>query len=258
MARYSFLIQYQGRNYAGSQIQFNEDGTERPIPTVQGELEKAICTLKRVERTQNNPRPFKTVFSGRTDAGVNSVGQTVHVDFDEPIVASRFIRSINGLLPKDISISDVCEVPLTFHSQKSAKARQYRYVFLNRSQRKAFDSDLLRVRYDLNIERMNKALSYLKGYHDFSSFKNRGSTNPYTDCVVYEAICWRNEDMVVVDITANRFLYNMVRIIVGTLLDIERENKEPEFMEYVLKSKDRTKAGQTVGSSGLTLIKVEY
>ena len=66
------------------------------------------------------------------------------------------------------------------------------------------------------------------------------------------------EDMVVVDITANRFLYNMVRIIVGTLLDIERENKEPEFMEYVLKSKDRTKAGQTVGSSGLTLIKVEY
>ena len=214
--------------------------------------------ITRVEKTHNNPRPIKTVFSGRTDAGVNSVGQTVHVDLDEPIVASRFVRSINGLLPKDISISDVCEVDENFHSQKSAKKRQYRYVFLNRSQRKAFDSDLLRVRYDLNIERMNKALSYLKGYHDFSSFKNRGSTNPYTDGEVYEGICWRNEDMVVVDITANRFLYNMVRIIVGTLLDIERENKEPEFMEYVLKSKDRTKAGQTVGSSGLTLIKVEY
>lgn len=258
MTRYSFLIQYQGRNYAGSQIQFNEDGTERPIPTIQGELEKAICTLKRVEKTHNNPRPIKTVFSGRTDAGVNSVGQTVHVDLDEPIVASRFIRSINGLLPKDISISDVCEVPETFHSQKSAKKRQYRYVFLNRKQRKAFDGDLLRVRYDLDIERMNKALSYLIGYHDFSSFKNQGSSNPYTDCEVYETSCWRNEDMVIVDVIANRFLYNMVRIIIGTLLDIERGNKDPEYMADVLKACDRTKAGQTVSPSGLTLLKVEY
>ena len=251
MQRYLIVLEYIGTEYMGSQKQPNKmPNTSKTVVTIQDEVEKAISTLTKTKT--------KTIFSGRTDAGVNSVGQTVHVDFDEPIVASRFIRSINGLLPKDISISDVCEVPLTFHSQKSAKARQYRYVFLNRSQRKAFDSDLLRVRYDLNIERMNKALSYLKGYHDFSSFKNRGSTNPYTDCEVYEAICWRNEDMVVVDITANRFLYNMVRIIVGTLLDIERENKEPEFMEYVLKSKDRTKAGQTVGSSGLTLIKVEY
>ena len=258
MARYSFLIQYQGKNYAGSQIQFNEDGTERPIPTVQGELEKAICTLKRVEKTHNNPRPIKTVFSGRTDAGVNSVGQTVHVDLDEPIVASRFVRSINGLLPKDISISDVCEVDENFHSQKSAKKRQYRYVFLNRSQRKAFDGDLLRVRYDLNLERMNKALSYLIGKHDFSSFRNQGSSNPYTDCEVYEAKCWRNEDMVIVDITANRFLYNMVRIIVGTLLDIERENKAPECMFELLNAKDRTQAGQTVSPTGLTLLKVEY
>lgn len=258
MTRYSFLIQYQGRNYAGSQIQFEEDGTERPVPTIQGELEKAICTLKRVPRTQNNPRPIKTVFSGRTDAGVNSIGQTVHVDLDEPIVASRFIRSINGLLPKDISISDVCEVPATFHAQKSASTRQYRYVFLNRSQRQAFDGDLLRVRYDLDLERMNKSLSYLKGYHDFTSFKNHGSSNPYTDCLVYEASCVRSEDMIVVDIIANRFLYNMVRIIVGTMLDIERNNKSPECMEKVLNAKDRTKAGETVTPSGLTLLKVEY
>ncbi len=258
MTRYSFLIQYQGKNYGGSQIQFDEDGMERPIPTIQGELEKAICTLKRVKPTHNNPRPIKTVFSGRTDAGVNSVGQTVHVDFDEPIVASRFIRAINGLLPKDISISDVCEVPPTFHSQKSAKSRQYRYVFINRSQRNAFDGDLMRIRYDLDIERMNKALNYLKGYHDFSSFKNRGSSNPYNDCEVYEATCWTTENMVVVDIIANRFLYNMVRIIIGTLLEIERENKSPEYMAEVLKAKNRTKAGQTVSPNGLTLLKVEY
>ncbi len=258
MTRYSFLVQYLGRNYAGSQIQFEEDGTERPIPTIQGELEKAICTLKRVQRTPNNPRPIKTVFSGRTDAGVNSVGQTVHVDFDEQIVASRFIRSINGLLPNDISISDVVEVPETFHAQKSAKSRQYRYVFLNRSQRQAFDGELLRVRHELDIERMNNALKYLEGYHDFTSFRNNGSSNPYTDCEVYQASCVRNEDMVVVDIIANRFLYNMVRIIIGTLLEIERTNKSPEHMLEVLNAKDRTKAGETVTPTGLTLLKVEY
>ena len=258
MTRYSFLVQYLGKNYAGSQIQFNEDGTERPIPTIQGELEKALCTLKRVPRTPNSPRPIKTVFSGRTDAGVNSVGQTVHVDLNEQIVASRFIRSMNGLLPKDISISEVKEVSETFHAQKSAKSRQYRYVFLNRAQRQAFDGELLRVRHELDIERMNKSLKYLEGYHDFTSFRNTGSSNPYTDCEIYRADCVRNEDMVVVDIIANRFLYNMVRIIVGTLLEIERTNKSPEFMLEVLEAKDRTKAGETVTPTGLTLLKVEY
>lgn len=258
MTRYSFLIQYQGRNYAGSQIQLDKNGNEQPTPTIQGELERAICTLTGVEKTPTNPRPIKTVFSGRTDAGVNSTGQTVHVDLDKQIVASGFIKSINALLPKDISISDVHEVSDKFHSQKSAKKRHYRYVFLNRNQRKAFDGDLLRVEQDLDIERMNEALSYIIGVHDFTSFKNSGSSNPYTVCEIYEANCWKNDDMVVVDIIGNRFLYNMVRIIIGTLLDIERNNKNPEYMSEVLKAQDRTKAGKTVTPSGLTLLKVEY
>ncbi|MBR1680300.1 tRNA pseudouridine(38-40) synthase TruA, partial [bacterium] len=164
----------------------------------------------------------------------------------------------NALLPKDISISDVREVSDEFHAQKSAKKRHYRYVFLNRNQRKAFDGDLLRVEQDLNIERMNKALEYIKGVHDFTSFKNSGSSNPYTVCEIYEANCWKNDDMIIVDIIGNRFLYNMVRIIVGTLLMIERNNENPEFMAYVLDALDRTKAGKTVTPSGLTLIKVEY
>ncbi len=258
MTRYSFLVQYQGRNYAGSQIQFDENGNEQPTPTIQGELERAICTLTGVEKTPTNPRPIKTVFSGRTDAGVNSTGQTVHVDLDKQIVASGFIKSINALLPRDISISDVHEVSNDFHAQKSAKKRHYRYVFLNRNQRKAFDGDLLRVEQDLNIERMNKSLEYLKGVHDFTSFKNSGSSNPYTVCEIYEANCWKNDDMIIVDIIGNRFLYNMVRIIVGTLLSIERNNENPEYMAYVLDAQDRTKAGKTVNPSGLTLLKVEY
>lgn len=258
MTRYAFLIQYQGKNYAGSQIQLEPNGLERPTPTIQGLLEKAICTFSGVQPTSDNPRPIKTVFSGRTDAGVNSIGQTVHVDLDNNIVASKFINSINGLLPKDISISDVRKVDSSFHAQKSAKKRYYRYVFVNREQRKAFDGDLLRVEDSLNIERMNKALSYLVGEHDFTSFKNSGSSNPYTVCEISEANCYRHEDLIILDISGNRFLYNMVRIIVGTLLDIERNDKTPEFMDKVLKAKDRKQAGKTVSPSGLTLLKVEY
>ena len=258
MTRYSFLIQYRGKNYAGSQIQLDENGNEQPTPTIQGELERAICTLTRVQRTQNNPRPIKTVFSGRTDSGVNSKGQTVHVDLDKQIVASEFIKSINGLLPNDISISNLCEVSDEFHAQKSAKKRYYEYVFINRKYRNAFDGDLLRVEYDLNLERINKALSYLVGEHDFTSFKNSGSSNPYTICEIYQADCIKNDDKVIINITGNRFLYNMVRIIVGTLLDIERNNKTPEYILAVLNALDRNKAGKTVSPYGLTLMKVEY
>ena len=258
MTRYAFLIQYQGKNYAGSQIQLDPNGKEQPTPTIQGLLEKAICTYSGVQPTPDNTRPIKTVFSGRTDAGVNSIGQTVHVDLDNNIVASKFINSINGILPKDISISDVREVDSSFHAQKSAKKRYYRYVFVNREQRKAFDGDLLRVENSLDVERMNKALGYLVGEHDFSSFKNSGSSNPYTVCEIYEANCYRHDDLIILDISGNRFLYNMVRIIVGTLLMIERNDEKPEFMEYVLDAQNREKAGKTVSPNGLTLLKVKY
>jgi tRNA pseudouridine38-40 synthase len=256
MTRYAFLIQYLGKNYAGSQIQFDENGSKQPTLTIQGELEKAICTLTGVKPNQNNKRPVKTVFSGRTDAGVNSLGQVVHVDFEKNIVASDFINSINALLPKDISISDVEEVSDTFHAQKSAKKRHYRYVFLNRKHRKAFDSDLLRVTYDLNLERMQNALDYLLGEHDFSSFKNSGSLTPNDVCFVYEANITQHDDMIIVDIVGSRFLYNMVRIIVGTLLEIEQNNLEPIHMKKVLDKKNRLSAGKTISPSGLTLIKV--
>ena len=258
MTRYAFLIQYQGKNYAGSQIQLDPDGHEQPTPTIQGLLEKAICTINGVQPTPDNPRPIKTVFSGRTDAGVNSIGQTVHVDLDNNIVASKFIKSINGLLPRDISISDVREVDSSFHAQKSAKKRYYRYVLVNREQRKAFDGDLLRVEQNLNIERMNEALSFLVGGHDFTSFRNTGSSNSNTVCTIYEANCYRHDDLIILDISGNRFLYNMVRIIVGTLLEIERNNKKPEYMENVLEAQNREKAGKTVSPAGLTLLKVDY
>ena len=254
--RYAIQVQYIGKNYAGSQIQFR-NGKEIETPTIQGELEKAISTLIFGD-TENNNRRFKTVFSGRTDRGVNSIGQTVHFDTDKPIVASKFVYQLNEILPKDISVTNLRLVDDGFHAQKSAKCRFYRYIFINRKCKNAFDGDLMRIKFDINIERMQKALNYLLGEHDFSSFKSSGTLNPSTVCFIEKAECKKDGDKVIIDIKGNRFLYNMVRTIVGTLLEIEGHNLPAEHMKQVLEACDRRKAGQTVSPYGLTLIEVTY
>ncbi len=256
MTRYAMKIEYIGKNYSGSQIQ---SGNENNPDTIQAELEKALCTLIGDKNITNDKRIIRTYFSGRTDRGVNSKGQIVHFDTDKLIVASQFINSMNGLLPNDISVSDIREVSKDFHAQKSAKKRVYQYVLKNRTQRNAFDGDLLLVRYNLNIARMQKALNYLKGEHDFRAFRSSQSDVSNDVCFIYKAECSKlGDDTVVIDIEGTRFLYNMVRTIVGTLLLIEKDNLKPEYMKEVLESKDRSRAGQTVSPYGLTLIKVEY
>ena len=165
---------------------------------------------------------------------------------------------MNEILPKDISVSDLKQVDASFHAQKSAKRRYYRYVFINRKCKNAFDGDLMRIKYDINIERMQNALNYLLGEHDFSSFKSSGTLNPSKLCFIEKAECKKDDDKVIIDIAGNRFLYNMVRTIVGTLLEIEGHNRSAEYMKQVLEACDRKKAGQTVSPYGLTLIKVEY
>ena len=257
--RYILKVQYIGKNYAGSQIQF-KNGVETETPTIQGELEKAISTLitDRRNTAENKNRHFKTVFSGRTDKGVNSLGQVIHFDCDEHIVASKFVYQLNEILPPDISVSDLKTVDDGFHAQKSAKRRHYRYVFINRKCKNAFDGDLMRVKFEVDVKRMQKALDYLLGEHDFSSFKSSGTLNPSKVCFIENAQVQKLEDKVIIDITGNRFLYNMVRTIVGTLLEIEGHNLPAEHMKQVLDARDRTKAGQTVSPYGLTLVEVEY
>ena len=253
--RYALDVQYRGKNYDGSQIQF-EAGKEVGN-TIQGELEKVLCTLIE-SKAQINNRPIKTIFSGRTDKGVNALGQVVHFDTDKEIVASKFIYQMNEILPDDISVSNLRIVPDSFHAQKSAKARYYRYELINRRYKQAFDGDILRVKYELDIERMQTALNFLLGEHDFSSFKSSGTLNPSKICIIYEAKVSKVGDRVFIDIVGNRFLYNMVRTIVGTLLEIEGHKLPVEHMKNVLEACDRRKAGQTVSPYGLTLVKVKY
>lgn len=264
--RYALKVQYIGKNYAGSQLQLENGQPVEGISTIQGELEKALCTLiyKGVSRSKTGETPkynrqLKAIFSGRTDRGVNSKGQIVHFDVEKPIVASKFLYQMNEILPDDISVSDLKEVDNHFHAQKSAKSRHYRFEFINRKCKDAFDGDLLRIKFPIDMERMQTSLNYLLGEHDFSSFKSSGTLNPSTVCTLTKAECHRADgDRVIIDIVGNRFLYNMVRTIVGTLLYIEGHNLSPEHMKNVLEAKDRTKAGQTVSPYGLTLLEVTY
>lgn len=257
--RYALDVQYLGKNYAGSQIQF-EDGRQIEEPTIQGELEKALCTLIIGGRNiaENTDRQVKTIFSGITDKGVNAQGQVVHFDTDKEIVASNFIYHINEILPDDISVDNLRIVPDSWHAQKSAKARYYRYELINRRFKQAFDGDILRVKYELDVERMQTALNFLIGEHDFSSFKSSGTLNPSKVCTLTRADVEKQGDRVFIHLEGNRFLYNMVRTIVGTLLEIEGHKLPVEHMKEVLEAHDRRKAGQTVSPYGLTLMKVTY
>ncbi len=257
--RYALDVQYRGKCYAGSQIQY-ENGEQIAEPTIQGEIEKAISTLiiggKNTAKSKN--RQVKTIFSGRTDKGVNALGQVIHFDYDKNIVASDFIYHLNEILPEDISVDNLRIVPDRFHAQKSAKSRYYRYEFINRRYKQAFDGDILRVKFGVNIDRMQKSLNYLLGEHDFSSFKSSGTLNPSKVCTLTRAEVERQGDRIFIHIEGNRFLYNMVRSIVGTLLEIEGHNISPEHMKEVLEARDRRKAGQTVSPYGLTLVAVKY
>ncbi|MGN0192071.1 MAG: tRNA pseudouridine(38-40) synthase TruA [Candidatus Gastranaerophilaceae bacterium] len=254
MQRFVLVIQYKGTNFSGSQTQQKrkdfETDLEGGVRTVQGELEKAIRTLTK-ER-------IKTVFSGRTDAGVHAREQFVHLDSEFNFEHEGIIGSLNGLLPKDISVSRIFRVGNDFHVQRSAKSRFYRYKIVNRLQRSAFDEDCLYVRKPLNIDYINRVLGFLAGEHDFTSFKKTNTENPAKICRVSDVRCHREGDEVYIDITADRFLYGMVRAIVGTVLYMERKGLPEAQIAAILEAKDRREAGPAVSPFGLTLMKVNY
>ena len=249
--RYKMIIAYNGKNYHGSQIQAASKTTNGNIPnTIQSELEKTLSTLTN--------KKIKVIFSGRTDKGVHAKGQVVHFDILGELNVERFLNALNGNLPEDISVSELSLTDNHFHAQKSAKSRWYRYTIVNRFQRDVWDGHSLHVREKLDIERMNKCLSYLIGEHDFSSFKSAQTNNPAKICKMYKACCVASNEFIYVDFIADRFLYNMIRTIIGTLLMIEHNSYNPTKMKEILELKDRKYAGKTVDPDGLMLMEIKY
>lgn len=241
--KYAILFEYDGANFAGSQIQ-----TE--IRTVQDELNKALSIILRT--------PSKAILSGRTDTGVNAFGQVAHFVSNQKLDIYKTLYSLNGILPNDIAVRALEKVHLEFDARKSALKRWYRFSIYNHPYRSALNTKNLHIYYHLNENLINEALQTIIGTHNFDSFKCLNSTNTTSECTIYMARSLREGDYVHIDIVASRFVYNMVRIIVGTLLQIGSNQRNIGHLYEVLMASDRTKAGVTVKPQGLTLMAVEY
>lgn len=247
--RYIICFEFLGEKFFGSQKQPDKR-------TVQEEIEKALCTLIKDK--------IKIIPSGRTDAKVSAEYQVAHFDVSEKIEnPSNFLYKLNCILPDDVKVFELKKVTANFHAQKDAKYKHYRYVIQNNRVASVFcnNCNLFYPYAELNIDRLNQALLYLIGHHDFSAFKS-ASDNPYNDCIIYYARATKEiikrQNFIFIDIIGNRFLYNMIRTIVGQLLLIERNNLSPQVMNKVLESKDRATAANVVDAKGLILKYVGY
>ncbi len=249
MNRYLISFEYEGREFFGSQSQPDRR-------TVQDELNKAIRTL-----TKENT---KIIMAGRLDKGVSALCHTAHFDTDYQMQdESGFLNSLNAILPSDISVFKIEIKDKSFHAQKSASFRHYRYIIRNSFIKPVFDKNILFIRKPLNVELMDEAIRCLIGEYDFSSFKS-ASDNPAAVCKIYFADVVKKPlkngtgNYIEVNIIGNRFLYNMVRAIVGTLLMIEKDELPASKMKEILNSKNRALAGHNVEPYGLMLIKTGY
>lgn len=249
--RFKMTLSYDGSAFCGWQIQPN-------APSVQGALEAALATL--------TGQPVGVVGAGRTDAGVNAVNYVAHFDCDSSdagrigknsLTPADLCFKLNAILPQEVAVHSIESVPDDFHARFSATARQYKYYIHNHKD-PFLASHSWYCRYPLDINKMNKACEYLLGSHDCSCFEKKGSDNATSFCDIFAAR-WERGDSLVFTVEANRFLRNMVRAIVGTMVDIGRGVHEPEYILEILDGKGgRSDAGQSVPGHALFLTEVRY
>lgn len=255
--RYFISISYRGNGFCGWQIQTNERSIEE-------ELEKALSALLK--------ESIDVTGAGRTDTGVNAINYIAHFDvkddksLKEP---ERFIYKINAILPSEIVVHDIFSVEENAHARFDAISRTYKY-YIHTVKDPFVEPFSYFCKFPLNIEAMNKAAQYLIGTKDFSSFEKLHGGNSTSICDLSYAR-WEpytpnfspaveslNPTHIVFTITANRFLRNMVRAIVGSLIEVGRGRKEPEWIESLLLAKDRCKAGGSVVGKALFLTDIRY
>lgn len=218
---------------------------------IQGEIEKAIeeITGEKVD----------VIASGRTDAGVHSLGQTANFKTNSNISIDKFARAINSKLKKSIVIKTAEEVDEKFHSRYSVKSKTYRYIINNSENGTAIYRGLeYHISNKLDYEKMNEAIKYFEGEHDFKAFKASGTSSKSSVRTILNGEVRKEGERVIIEITGTGFLYNMVRIISGTLLEVGLGKIEPEDIVSIIESKDRKNAGKTLPAHGLYLLKVEY
>jgi tRNA pseudouridine38-40 synthase len=239
--RYFFRVEYDGTAYGGWQHQEN-------TPTIQDTLERAFSTVVRL--------PCRVTGAGRTDAGVHARAQGAHVDIETPLDIRACEHSVNALLPPAIAINRLQPVDDSFHARFSAVSRAYGYRICNRK-RPLMTNRAWPVFYAIDWDRVRLETAALPGTHDFSAFRSSGSGARHARCTVVNASFERKDDGAVFAIEADRFVYNMVRTLVGTLIDMGR-GRLTSPMTDILASKDRGRAGLTAPACGLTLENVTY
>ena len=245
MRNIKLLIEYDGTNYQGWQVQPKG-------PTIQGILEEKIGLL-----TGQSVQLFG---SGRTDSGVHALGQVAHFKTQSQMDIHTIRRALNSLLPHDIVIQKAEEVDEGFHARKHSKSKIYEYRILNRNLRSAFHRGYVwHIPQKLNLTEMKKATQSLIGEHDFSAFRTVGSPTRTTVRRVIRAEWKRGRDgLIRFEIEANGFLKQMVRSIIGTLVEIGKGRMEAAEIREILNSRDRKEAGPTAPAQGLFLKEVKY
>lgn len=244
MKRVKLVVAYDGTNYHGWQVQDNGI-------TIEEVLNRTISELVQED--------IKVIGASRTDAGVHACGNVAVFDTESRIPGDKFSFVLNQRLPEDIRIQESCEVDADFHPRYADTVKTYEYNILNR--RFELPSKRLYAAfcyYPMDIERMNQAAAYLVGEHDFKSFCSAGAQVQTTVRMIYAVNVTKEDDMVHIRITGNGFLYNMVRIIAGTLMQVGTGLMEPEQVKEILEARDRSKAGPTAVAKGLTLVEIRY
>lgn len=244
MRRIRLTVAYDGTDYCGWQVQPNGI-------TIEEKLNQALSELLHED--------IHVIGASRTDSGVHAMGNLAVFDTESRIPAEKMALALNPRLPDDIVIQASEEVPADYHPRKCNSIKTYEYKIVSRKL-----PDPLRRRYsafvywELDAEKMNEAASYLVGEHDFVSFCSSGSQAEDTIRHIYGANVSREGDLITIRLRGNGFLYNMVRIIAGTLLEVGRGRMEPSYVKEILNARNRDLAGNKAPAEGLTLVSIEH
>ena len=244
MKRIRLTVAYDGTNYNGWQVQPNGI-------TIEGVLNRALAEL--------TGEPVTVIGASRTDSGVHSLGNVAVFDKETRIPPDKISYALNQRLPDDIVVQDSCEVPPDFHPRRCASRKTYEYKILNRTfpmPLRRFDTYFYHRR--LNVADMQEAARLLVGEHDFKSFCSIHTQAKSTVRTIYSLTVEKQGDLIVIRVTGSGFLYNMVRILAGTLLQAGSGERKPGEMTQILNAADRSAAGPTAPACGLTMIGIEF
>lgn len=244
MPTYKLIIEYDGTNYAGWQRQPNHT-------SIQSQLEDALFQISQESTT--------TIASGRTDAGVHAFAQVVSFRSGKPLPPGNWTRALNGVLPKDICVRQTEQVSDSFHARYNAKCKTYEYRILNHPIRPVLDRfRIWHIPQPLNLVSIKEAASKLKGQHNFSSFEGAPTDNTNPICDILNLGILKELSVIRITFTADRFLKQMVRAMVGTLVEVGQGKRSPSDIKNILEARNRSAAGKTAPPHGLYLMNVEY